>query len=62
MDATEIQAKAAIAAALIVSRAVEVPNIPTTGEWWTDASAIRLRDLTEYVYEAITGPRPPTTF
>ena len=31
MDSVEIQAKATIAAALITSRAVEVPAIPSSG-------------------------------
>jgi len=54
MDDVEIRAKAAIAAALITSRAVEVPAIPTTGQWAHDAASIRLRDLTDYVYQVIT--------
>ena len=54
MDAEEIQAKATIAAALITSRAVEVPSIPSTGEWTHDAASLRLRDLTDYVYQVIT--------
>jgi hypothetical protein len=57
MEPTEIQAKATIAAALIVSRAVEVPTIPTSGDWSHDSAAIRLRDLTDYVYQMITSPR-----
>jgi hypothetical protein len=57
MEATEIHAKATIAAALIVSRAVEVPTIPTSGDWSKDTSALRLRDLTDYVYQMITSPR-----
>ena len=52
---TEIQARATIAAALIVSRAVEVPSIPTTGDWTKDTAALRLRDLTDYVYQMITS-------
>ena len=59
MDPIEIQAKAAIAAALIVSHAVEIPRIPTSGDWSTDAAALRLRDLTDYVYQMIT--RAPTS-
>lgn len=55
MDAVEIQAKATIAAALITSRAVEVPSIPTSGEWAHDAASLRLRDLTDYVYQMITS-------
>jgi hypothetical protein len=54
MEPTEIQARATIAAALIVSRAVEVPSIPTSGDWSHDAAALRLRDLTDYVYQMIT--------
>jgi hypothetical protein len=57
MEPTEIQAKATIAAALIVSHAVEVPSIPTSGDWSKDSAALRLRDLTDYVYQMITSPR-----
>jgi hypothetical protein len=53
MDATEIQAKATIAAALIASHAVEIPAIPKGGEKALDPAAVRLRDLTDYVYRAI---------
>jgi hypothetical protein len=53
MDKGEIQAKAAIAAALIVSHAVEIPAIPARGEWSRDEAGIRLRDLTDYVYQLI---------
>ena len=54
MEPAEIQARATIAAALIVSRAVEVPSIPTSGDWSHDTAALRLRDLTDYVYQMIT--------
>ncbi|HWW83675.1 MAG TPA: hypothetical protein VNZ26_08750 [Vicinamibacterales bacterium] len=54
MDAVEIQAKAAIAAALITSRAVDVPSIPSSGGWAHDAAGLRLRDLTDYIYQMIT--------
>jgi hypothetical protein len=57
MESGEIQARAAIAAALIVSRAVEVPSSPTSGDWSHDAAALRLRELTEYVYRLITSPQ-----
>ena len=53
MDTGEIQAKAAIAAALIVSHAVEIPAIPGRGEWSHDEASMRLRDLTDYVYQVI---------
>ncbi len=54
MEAAEIQAKATIAAALITSRAVEVPSIPASGDWANDKAALRLRDLTDYLYQMIT--------
>lgn len=54
MEIGEIQAKATIAAALIMSHAVEVPTMPRHGDWSTDSAARRLRDLTDYVYYAIT--------
>jgi len=54
MDPVEIEAKAAIAAALIVSHAVDAPSIPASGEWAHDAASLRLRDLTDYVYQMIT--------
>lgn len=57
MDPTETQVRATIAAALIMSRAVELPTIPTSGDWSHDAAALRLRDLTDYVYQMITAPR-----
>lgn len=55
MDPIEVQAKAMIAAALITSRAVDVPSIPSSGEWTHDAASLRLRDLTDYVYQMITS-------
>jgi hypothetical protein len=54
MEPFEIQAKASIAAALIMSRAVEVPTIPTSGDWSQDTAALRLRDLTDYLYQMLT--------
>ena len=59
MDPVEVQAKATIAAALIIRAAVEVPSIPASGEWQRDGAALRLRELTDYVYQAITGPKRP---
>ena len=57
MEPTEIQARATIAAALILSRAVEIPSIPTSGDWSQDTAALRLRDLTDYVYQMIATGR-----
>jgi hypothetical protein len=56
MEPSEIQARAAIAAALIVCRAVEVP---ASGDWAKDTAALRLRDLTDYVYQVIASPKGP---
>lgn len=53
MDSGEIQAKAVIVAALIVSGAVEVPTIPARGDWSRDDAGMRLRDLTDYVYQLV---------
>ncbi len=56
MDASEIQARATIAAALIAAHAVEIPSIPRAGHASAvggDAAAGRLRDLTEYVFRTI---------
>ena len=58
MDPTEITAKATIAAALIATHAVEVPTMPRTGAGSADAAAIRLRELTDYVYQALTVSKP----
>jgi len=57
MEPTEIQARATIAAALIMSHAVEVPSIPKNGDRKNDSAALRLRDLTDYVYQMITSPQ-----
>ncbi len=57
MTAAEIQAKAAIASALISSRAVAVPCVPSSGEWAQDADSVRLRELTDYIYDVITTCR-----
>jgi len=60
MDPTEIQAKATIAAALIASHAVEIPRIPSSGSDWTkDGASVRLRDLTDFVYQSLVGSPPP---
>jgi hypothetical protein len=58
MEPFEIQARSVIAAALIQSRAVEVPTIPISGDWSKDIASIRLRDLTDYVYQMLTSPHP----
>jgi hypothetical protein len=58
MDAAELQARATIAAALIMSHAVEVPRLQNVNDP-LDAAALRLRDLTEYVYRAIVTEELP---
>ena len=57
MTPDELQARATIAAALIMSRAVELPSIPTSGDWSKNPAAVRLRDLTDYVFQMITSPK-----
>lgn len=57
MDAAEMQAKATVAAALIVSRAVELKTMPKQGQHSHDEAVRRLRDLTEYVFQRITAPK-----
>jgi hypothetical protein len=57
VDAAEMQAKATIAAALIVSRAVELPTMPRQGQHSHDEAVMRLRDLTEYVFQVIAAPK-----
>jgi hypothetical protein len=59
MDPLEGQAKAIIAAALIVRGAVEVPAIPTGTQRVPDAGGMRLRELTDYVYRLLTADQPP---
>ena len=61
MDSSEAQARAIIAAALIVRGAVEVPSIPPDDDRLPDAAGLRLREMTEYLYRLITtdGPREP---
>ncbi len=54
MNPLEIQARATIASALIVSRAVDLPTIPTDAHWAKDTAAMRLRALTDYVFQAIS--------
>lgn len=59
MDGTEIHARATIAAALIVSRAVAPPALPTTGTTTPTAADRQLIDLTDHVYRLISTPRAP---
>ncbi len=58
MDPSERQARAIIAAALIVRGAVEVPAIPTSTQRMPDAGGMRLRDLTDYVYRLLMTDEP----
>ena len=54
MDPVEAQAKAIIAAALIVRGAVEVPAMPSDSQRLPDAAGVRLRELTDYLYRLLT--------
>lgn len=54
MDPLEAQAKAIIAAALIVRGAVAVPSMPSGTSHLPDEAGVRLRELTDYVYRLVT--------
>jgi len=54
MDPLEGQARAIIAAALIVRGAVEVPSIPSDDQQTSDPAGVRLTELTDYVYRLVT--------
>jgi hypothetical protein len=58
MDPLEGQARAIIAAALIVRGAVEVPSMPSDGGRASDSAGVRLRELTDYVYRLVTTAEP----
>ena len=58
MEPGEAQAKAIIAAALIVRGAVEVPAMPPSSQGMPDAAGVRLRELTDYVYRLLTIDEP----
>src|SRR5262249_50073509 len=58
MDPLEAQARAIIAAALIVRGAVEIPTMPSPGQRAPDAAGLRLRELTDYVYRLLTIDEP----
>jgi hypothetical protein len=58
MDSAEAQARATIAAALIIRGAVEVPSFPKNDDQMPDKGGVRLRELTEYVYRLITTDEP----
>jgi hypothetical protein len=58
MDSSEAQARATIAAALIVRGAVEIPSVPAGRHAMPDAAGLRLRELTEYLYRLITTGEP----
>ena len=62
MDPSEAQTKAIIAAALIVRGAVEVPSMPADGQRMPDPAGMRLRELTDYLYELITTQDPHEAF
>jgi hypothetical protein len=56
MDPSELQTRVTIAAALIASRSVEIPStVPHSGRWTEDPAAVRLRDLTDYLYQVLAA-------
>ena len=54
MDPVEAQARAIIAAALIVRGAVEVPAMPSGSQRGPDVAGVRLRELTDYLYRLLS--------
>jgi hypothetical protein len=58
VNPSEAQARATIAAALIIRGAVEVPSLPAAGDRLPDSGGLRLRELTEYLYRLITTDDP----
>jgi hypothetical protein len=58
MDPVEAQARAIIAAALIVRGAVEVPAMPSGSQRVPDPAGVRLRELSDYVYRLVTIDEP----
>jgi hypothetical protein len=58
MDPLEAQARAIIAAALILRGAVEIPTLPSPGQRLPDSAGVRLRELTDYVYQLLTTDEP----
>jgi hypothetical protein len=44
---------------LIVRGAVEIPTMPSPGQRAPDAAGLRLRELTEYVYQLLMADEPP---
>jgi len=61
MDPLEAQAKAIIAASLIMRGAVEVPSIPDDRHSLPDDAGVRLRELTDYVHRLVTTDVPGRT-
>ncbi len=59
MDPLEAQARAIIAAALIVRGAVEIPTLPSAGQRLPDSAGVRLRELTDYVFQLLLKDEPP---
>lgn len=56
MDPAELHARTILAAALIASRSVEIPStVPDNGRWTDDPAAVRLRDLTDYLYQVLAA-------
>jgi hypothetical protein len=58
MDPLEAQARAIIAAALIIRGAVEVPTMPSGSQGAPDPAGVRLRELADYVYRLLTIDEP----
>jgi hypothetical protein len=59
MRAEEIQAKATIVAALIAARAVELPSRFGDPLSPPDEATLRMRELTDHIYDVITASAWP---
>ena len=57
MEPAEIQARATIAAALISSRAIPAEQIDVREHWFSEHRGKRLRELTDFIYRAISEVR-----
>jgi hypothetical protein len=58
LDPLEAQARAIIAAALILRGAVEVASVPSGPQRVPHAAGMRLRELTDYLYRLLTTDEP----
>jgi hypothetical protein len=62
MEPSELLARVTLAAALIAGRSIEIPSaVPESGRSKDDPAAVRLRDLTDYLYQVLAADRAAAT-